>query len=178
VRIAISGTHSTGKSTLIAELAPRLPDYEPVEEPYHALCGEGYEFADQPSIEDFELMLYRSISDLEGAGSNVLFDRCPADYLGYLAALYGQAGDARGDMFRQVAEVMGRLDLIVFVPIEHPDRIGGTGAGRRLRSRVNDLLRELLLEGTLGVRVPVVEVTGSPHERASQVLARLAVIPG
>lgn len=34
MRIAVSGSHRTGKSTLIAELAALLPGYSTVDEPY------------------------------------------------------------------------------------------------------------------------------------------------
>jgi uridine kinase len=46
VRIAISGTHFSGKSTLVGGLSDALPTYSIVEEPYVLLAEEGYEFAE------------------------------------------------------------------------------------------------------------------------------------
>ena len=80
MRIAVSGTHFSGKSTLVEELAAALPGYLAVEEPYFLLMEEGHEF-------DFELQLERSIELLSGSEPDVIFDRCPVDMLGYLLVL-------------------------------------------------------------------------------------------
>lgn len=45
MRIVISGTHFSGKSTLVEALPDALPQYTTIEEPYHLLQEEGYEFA-------------------------------------------------------------------------------------------------------------------------------------
>ena len=89
MRIAISGTHFSDKSTLVETLSEALPEYTTVEEPYHLLQEEGYEFAELPSLEDFELQMERSIENLDGSASNIIFDRCPADILGYLLSYTG-----------------------------------------------------------------------------------------
>src|SRR4028119_353553 len=46
MRIAVSGTHAAGKSTLVAELSALLPDHAVVDEPYHLLAEDGHEFAE------------------------------------------------------------------------------------------------------------------------------------
>ena len=46
MRIAISGTHFSGKSTLVEALSEALPQYTIVEEPYYLLQEEGHEFAE------------------------------------------------------------------------------------------------------------------------------------
>jgi hypothetical protein len=58
MRIAISGSHRTGKSTLIEELAVSLPEYSTVEEPYHLLEEDGHEVS-HPALEDLEQQLQR-----------------------------------------------------------------------------------------------------------------------
>ena len=75
VRIAISGTHRVGKSTLVEELSAALPKYKTVDEPYHAMEEDGYEFADPPSLEDFEAQLEHAIETLNESEDNTLFDR-------------------------------------------------------------------------------------------------------
>jgi AAA domain-containing protein len=179
MRVAVSGTHATGKSTLIAELARQLPGYEVVDEPYDALADEGHAFTALPSVDDFEVLRDRSIADLEGvAAPSVLFDRCPADYFAYLTALRGADAGPSGAAFARATAAMARLDLIVFVPIERPDRIEpGIGERRRLRTRVDALLRAILLDGGWALRTPVLEVTGTPAERARHVLQHLAPAP-
>src|SRR5688500_18057180 len=88
MRVAVSGTHAVGKSTLIADLRYLLPQYVALEEVYHALVEEGQVFAEMPTAESSELQLERSCSMLEEErGRNVIFDRCPVDYLAYLTAL-------------------------------------------------------------------------------------------
>lgn len=61
MRIAISGTHFSGKSTLIATLLKQFPNFTSVEEPYVLLEEQGYEFSNPPSIEDFEQQLEFSV---------------------------------------------------------------------------------------------------------------------
>lgn len=59
MRIAFSGAHRVGKSTLIEALAARLPGYRTYDEPYHLLEEEGHDFSDPPTPEDFERQLRR-----------------------------------------------------------------------------------------------------------------------
>ena len=44
MRIAISGSHLVGKTSLAEALADTLPRYELFAEPYHLLEEEGYEY--------------------------------------------------------------------------------------------------------------------------------------
>jgi predicted ATPase len=88
MRIAISGSHATGKSTLILELARRFPELTAIDESSYLLAEQGHAFSDPPTIEDFELLFDHSIATLTAAHSeSVIFDRTPADYLAYIAAL-------------------------------------------------------------------------------------------
>jgi len=61
MRIAVSGSHHTGKSTLLADLAEQLPGYTTIPEPYELLEEEGYDFAQPPALEDYVRQLERSI---------------------------------------------------------------------------------------------------------------------
>jgi hypothetical protein len=73
---------------------------------------------------------------------------------------------------------MRRLDLVVFVPIEHPDRMSVPSSGYgRLRRRVDEELQEIVLDDRWDFGVPAIEVVGSPAERAGQVLAYLESNP-
>lgn len=175
MRIAVSGAHATGKTTLIAELARVLPGYAVLEEPYHSLASEGHAFEPLPSLDDFELLLERSVSSVTKVDStNVLFDRAPVDYLAYLEALSRDPG-ALTHWVPRVAEAMARLDLVVFVPIERPDRIGGAATEwARLRRRVNRTLATMLLDDEWGFGARVAEVSGTPGDRAEQVCEWLA----
>ena len=176
MRIAVSGAHGTGKSTLITDLARNLPGYAVAEESYHALVAEGHAFAAQPSREEFELLLERScLTLIANDAPNLLLDRCPADYLGYLVAAPGPLSDVLGRWFERVSAAMRTLDLVVFVPIEHPERIDPSAIERpRLRRRADDALREIVVEDTWGFIPDAIEVSGTTEERVNQVLAWFA----
>lgn len=130
-----------GKTTLLEAVHARLPAYQHVEEPYRWLEDEGHEFSDPPSAEDFERQLRRSIDSIAESSARTLFDRCPLD-------------------------PVATLDLVVLVSIETPDRITlSSHEDRRLRRRVDDRLRTLLLDDPYGFDTEVLEVAGPLDNR-------------
>src|SRR5439155_19857474 len=112
MRVAISGTHRSGKSTLVEVLSELLPRYALVDEPYHQLEEESYEFAETPTVEDFEAQLARSVADLREARLNALFDRCPVDLLAYWAVHDDGGACDFGAWLPRVRRAMRRLDLV------------------------------------------------------------------
>jgi predicted ATPase len=174
MRIAFSGTHRSGKSTLLRHVADLLPGYATVDEPYHLLEEEGHETAEQPSIEDFEAQLETSLASLQAAGTKVLFDRCPADILGYLRVHEDSAAFDADPWMERVREAMKTLDLIVFVPIEGHDRIAlAAHEDRDHRMAVHRELEQLLLGEGLAEDVEILEVAGDVASRVRQVMARV-----
>jgi predicted ATPase len=175
MRIAFSGTHRTGKSTLVAALAARLPGYATVDEPYHLLEEDGYEVGEQPSIEDFEAQLERSIAALEEGHRDVLFDRCPADIVAYLETHEDAAAFDRDLWMGRVRRAMETLDLIVLVPIEGRDRIAlAAHEDRAWRAAVDEALEALLVDNALELDVEVMRIEGAVAARVAQVMARIA----
>jgi predicted ATPase len=174
MKIAVSGAHRVGKSTLVEALGEALAGHAVVEEPYHQLAEEGHEFAAFPSVEDFELMLRRCIQDARDRSGDVLFDRCAVDLLAYLRCHEEAELAALDDWLPAVGEALQGLDLVVFVPVEEPDRMPlGRSRDAELRRAVDEQLREMLVDGSLGLDVEVVEVSGAVDERVAQVLARV-----
>lgn len=172
MRIAVSGAHRTGKTTLIEELSRALPAYAVVDEPYYLLEEEGHEFAEMPSLEDFELQLERSIQCIADSEDDQLFDRCPADMLAYLVTHHDSDGFDVDDWIPRVRSAMRRLDLIVFVPIEDPDRVVVSDPEEsELRQRVDEELRDIVVDDRWDFGVDAIEVAGTPRQRAGQVLA-------
>jgi DNA-binding NarL/FixJ family response regulator len=57
MRVGISGTHGTGKTTLAEALCAHLPGHVAADEPYYLLEEEGYEFGFPPSLEDYRALL-------------------------------------------------------------------------------------------------------------------------
>ncbi len=173
MRIAISGSHATGKSSLVAELSHRVADFATIEEPYYLLEADGYVFDTPPTTDDFVALLERAVALLgERREAPVLFDRSPADYLAYIAAKHVKARSDLRDLTTAVASALETLDLVVFVSVERADRIAGAELPR-LRRRVDRFLREMLIEGAWGFDVPVLEVHGTVAERTAQVIARI-----
>lgn len=170
MRIAIAGTHRSGKTTLVEDLSAALPQHLVVEEPYYLLVEEGHDFAEMPSVEDFELQLERSIDLVDDGEPNVIFDRCPADFLGYLLTHTEARAFDFESWLPRVRAAMASLDLVVFLPVEERDRIAlPASEDGELRAQVDEKLREILLENAFGFEVDVLEATGTPRERVRQV---------
>jgi predicted ATPase len=173
MRVAVSGTHRSGKSTLIEELARLLPAYSVVDEPYHLMVEEGHELSHPPSLEDFEAQLERSIEELKDDRDNVLFDRCPVDFLAYISVHPDSEAFDLDEWLPRLREAVQTLDLIVFVPLEDRDRIALASSEDDDDSReaVDERLKELLLEDDLDV--DVFEVEGDLATRVRAVLRRI-----
>lgn len=173
MRIAISGAHFSGKSTLIASLLEQLPGYLSVDEPYFLLEEDGYECSDPPSLEDFEQQLKRSITAIQESSNNTIFDRCPLDCLAYALSIAETDIDIE-DWIQMIEEVIELLDLIVFVPIENRIPVPAS-EDLKLRRNVNEKLQEMLLEDSLGIldNIEVLEVTGSLVKRVNLIKSKI-----
>jgi predicted ATPase len=175
MRIAVCGSHGTGKTTLVDALAPHLPGHEVIDEPYRQLEDDGEAFAERPTPDDVERQLERAVTGLDQSGPDSLFDRCPADLLAYLESIADGGTDDLAAWVERARPAMQRLDLIVFVGIEHPDRIDRAAVRfRRLRRDVDVALRDIVLDDRWSFGVPVIEVTGTTTDRVGQILRHLA----
>lgn len=174
MRVAFTGAHFTGKSSLIAALARWLPGYQIMPEPYYQLAEEGYHFAALPVPEDFEAQLARAIENLETSEARTLFDRCPLDFLAYLAAHAESPTVDRDEHFEACRQALKKLDLLVYLPIEEPDLITlPASQDEDFRQRADEALRELLLDAADEWGVPVLEIQGDVFRRVARVLAHL-----
>lgn len=169
MRIAISGSHRVGKSTLVEELSEALPKYETVDEPYHLLEEDGYESATPPTLEDFEAQLECSLESFADDQTNVIFDRCPADIVAYLLSHEDAGSFDVDEWIERVREAMQSLDLVVFVPIEARVKVRSD----ELRDDVDVKLREILVDDSLGFGVEVLVVEGDVQTRIDQVFTRV-----
>lgn len=169
MRIAISGTHFSGKSTLIATLLRQFPKFTSVSEPYVLLEELGYEFSNPPSVEDFEQQLEFSVRSIMESRNNTFFDRCPVDCLAYALAI----GEVDVESWIQKMDsALQMLDLIVFLPIEDRERIPiPLSEDLKLRKKVDENLHDMLLNDSLEIlkNLEVIEVTGSVEKRARMV---------
>ncbi|MCO8276482.1 ATP-binding protein [Actinoplanes sp. TRM 88003] len=174
MRVGISGTHGTGKTTLVEALTARLPGHVGVEEPYYLLEAEGYEFQFPPSREDYRALVGRSARSLRSAGSGVVFDRTPLDYLAYLAAGGADLSEELdGELLRPAFASLDLLVITVITP--ETERMLPAAELPGLRARMNDALVELVYDDPLGAweDVPVLELSGSVDGRVEGVIAAL-----
>lgn len=157
MRVAVTGTHGVGKSTLIEEFLRVHPEFEFEPEPYVVLVEDyGEEFSAEPCVEDFVRQLEFNLErvDQHAAGENVIYERCPLDFLAYLNAL----GTNSQTLTDRVSEAMQQLDLLVYLPLDDaPD----TDEFPKLRKAMDQQLSELLTTAN----VTVVEATGTASQR-------------
>jgi hypothetical protein len=174
MRVAISGTHRTGKTTLARALGARLPGHLVADEPYHRLEDQGYEFAFPPSPGDYRTLLACSARSLTAVRPDVIFDRTPLDYLAYLAATGADAADQADAA--TLGPAFARLDLLVITPITpETERVLPAADQPGLRERMNEALLRLVYDDPLEAwtDVPVLELTGPLGQRLDAVLAAL-----
>ena len=175
MRIAISGTHCCGKSTLIEEFLITHPEYTHEPEAYETLQDElGESFAAEPSAEDFRRQLEHCVNRLEQyrESDDVIFERCPADYLAYMLALTDLRRDSQAS--RVAAESMGiarsgmkRLDIVVFLRLDRQDFEVSDEEDPELRRLVDEKLESILSDNELDLfsELLILEPPGPTGER-------------
>jgi len=157
MRIAVSGTHGVGKSTLVDEFLRLHPEFAYEPEPYAVLVEDyGEQFSEEPCVEDFLRQLEFNLERLgqHASGEKVIYERCPLDFLAYLNALDSNVPEA---MLKRISYAMQQLDLIVYLPLEHE----GGAEYPKLRRAVDRELSDILSS----TNVTVVEATGSTEQR-------------
>lgn len=164
MRIAVSGTHGTGKSTLIDEFLRTHPEFAHEAEAYTVMVEElGEEFSAEPCVEDFYRQLEFNIDRLQqhAPGERVIYERCPLDFLAYIDALDPKSTNA---VLQPVSDAMRHLDLIVYLPLtdtapEYP----------KLQKAVDRRLSAIFSDDEFDVlsscRATIVEASGSTARR-------------
>jgi hypothetical protein len=169
MRIAVSGTHASGKSTLIADFAARHPRYEAMPDPFE-LIDERF---DRPNPAMFLQQLRIAAERLdETDAADVIAERSPLDFLAYLMALeqLGRA-TASADVLERAraltASALGHVDLIVVLPLTGRDGIrAGADEDLELREAMDAALLELVGDADLiPAKTRVVEITGDREAR-------------
>ena len=127
MRIAVSGSHSLGKSTVVNDWVAARKGYLREEEPYRALGLFGpYEilFRDASTRLHNGIQLHYCIGRVHRYATrdaNVIFDRSPVDYLAY-SQFTADCGTTDIDdefvksMVPAVRECLDHLDILAFVP--------------------------------------------------------------
>ena len=175
MRVAVSGTHCSGKSTLIDAFLSAHSEFAFEPEPYEAL-GElyGEAFGAEPSAEDFFRQLEYQIERLHRyhPGDCVIFERSPVDFLAYLLTLEDLRRDTADAALTKRAVSVARnavtlLDLIVYLPAA--DVAAPESEDPKLRRAMDTRLERILLDDELDMftndRPSIVELTGPTAQR-------------
>lgn len=181
MRIVVSGTHASGKSTLISDFVQRHPDYVVLPGPFELIDESG----DAPSGAVFASQLRVSADRLaaEPRGTHLIAERGPLDFLAYLLALAELDGAAIDDRVMEgavglTARAMDDVDLLVVLPLTAHDAIHvGSDEHLDLRAAMNDELLDLVDDPDLvGAGVVVVEIVGDPESRVAALEAAVAAL--
>ena len=188
MRIAISGSHSLGKSTLVWDWIKRHPQYTREEEPFRALDGEMYDIrfrqesnrlhnGIQMYYNASRVNLYSSINDC------VIFDRAPVDYIAYSQYTADKKTTDIDDAFvdamvPRVKETLQRLDLVVFIPMTNRWPVEMEDDGIRpvdlpYRAEVDAIFKQIYRDERFLVmpnknRPKLIELWGSREQRLDQ----------
>lgn len=157
MRIAVSGTHGVGKSTLIEEFLRLHPEFEHEPEPYEVMVDDyGEEFSAEPCVEDFLRQVEFNLERLgqHARDEKVIYERCPLDFLAYINALDSSVSQK---LLERISDAMRQLDLIVYLPLDD----ASDGEYPKLRRAMDHQLSEILTS----TNVAVVEATGSSAQR-------------
>lgn len=170
--VVISGTHASGKSTLISDFVARHPEFTVLPDPFEMLDEAEIDlsndiFFDQLQVASARL---RELAD----GRSWIAERGPLDFLAYLDALVALRRPTRSpDLFARGREIaadgMAHVDLLVLLPLTDADEIEvPDDEDPELRDAMNDSLLELADDPDLVGDATVIEITGSPASRLAQ----------
>ncbi len=159
MRIAISGTHSVGKSTLVSDFLNTHSLYTREEEPYRALRDSfDIKFGKDSTRYCNGIQLYYNISRVLSylEGSSIIFDRSPVDYIAYslYTAKYGQTDLDQAfveSLIEPTRSSLKNIDLLIFVPISETYPIALEDDGIRYtdesyRDEVDAIFKEIYRE--------------------------------
>lgn len=170
MRIVVSGTHASGKSTLISDFALRHPEFTVLPDPFD-LIDETW---DRPTASLFARQLRLAADRLgpDGSAEDLIAERGPLDFLAYLLALDELAGvTGSSDLLARssavTTEALTRVDVLVVLPLTAADRIvPGADEHGELRDAMNTVLLELIDDAELiGEHAQVAEIVGTRDER-------------
>lgn len=177
MRLAISGTHCSGKSTLVEAFLAAHPNYKHEPEAYEQLQESyGESFLAEPSAEEFLRQLEYHIERLQTYrdSPDVIFERCAVDYLAYQQALIElKRGGAVIDVFERSIEltrsVIELVDIVAYLPVIKTDLYVPDDEDPELRTAMDECLERLLVDDELelfnAVRPAVHEVYGTTQQR-------------
>lgn len=151
MRIAVSGTHFIGKSTLIEDFIKAHPNYKCEIEPYYKMQDEKtMELSLEPSLDSLLEQLDYSIGQINKLSNerNVIFDRCPVDFIAYAMCVTDQdsidiTDTEVAERFSDVKDALNNLDIIIFMPISKENSIEYTEENPAYRSAADKCFKKI-----------------------------------
>jgi hypothetical protein len=165
VRIAVSGTHCSGKSTLIESFLAVHPEFAHEPEPYEWLAETYGEVHADDFLQQLEICIER-LNQYERRAC-VVFERSPADFVAYLRAL----GESATEALPLLAAGLRNLDVVVFLPLDASIAVPDD-ENPELRAAVDEQLAQILLDDELDVvpsTLQIIEARGTLHERLATI---------
>lgn len=173
--IVVSGTHASGKTSLVEAFATAQPRFRILPDPFETLDEYRTDAGASIFYQQLEVTAARLLELPDGP---VIAERGPLDFLAYLDALERLGRPTRSpDHFRRgvdlCIEAMKMVDLVVLLNLDPVHRIDvPEDEDPDLRSAMNEALFELADSEDLTGGAEVVEVAGAPDTR----LARLELV--
>lgn len=194
MRIAISGSHSLGKSTVVNDWVAAHPDFHREEEPYRVLGLNGpYEICFREASTRLQngIQLYYNVSRIHrypATADKVIFDRAPVDYIAYSQYTANQGTTDIDDDFVEsmvpaVRESPDHLDILAFVsksdawPVEMEED-GIRPVDHAYRDEVDTIFKEIYRNSRFNI-IPksggprIIELFGPPMQRLEQIRAAI-----
>ncbi len=177
MRIVVSGTHCSGKSTLVSDFLAAHRDYTHEPEPWEWLVEVYNEsMPEEPDGAGFYRQLEVSVERLRTyrRTAQLIAERCPLDFLAYILALDDLGRDRQAmQLVEPAVELahlgMEQIDLLIVLPLNHADGIEvPESEDPELRDAMNDRLLDLIASNDydlLGTSQRVVEVRGGRKQR-------------
>ena len=183
MRIVVSGTHASGKSTLISDFVLAHPEFAVLPDPFE-LIDEAWD-APNAAMLTAQLRIAADRLHADEHGEWVIAERGPVDFLAYLLALAEVTGRTADDELVErataiTADALGGVDLLVILPLSAGDPIHvGVDEDLELREAMNRILLELIDDpDVIGEHVRVAEVTGDPGSRLAALETLVGVARG
>lgn len=189
MRSAVSGTHFIGKSTLIADFIKAHPDYKSEIEPYYNLQDEtAGDLSLEPTLDNLIAQLNYSIKQILSFKhtKNIIFDRCPVDFLAYAMCSadlhWGNFQDSEiAELFPEIKEALNlnQLDLIVFLPISKENQIDYDEDNPEYRKETDKYFKKIYRDDIYDIfpshcHPRVIEITGTRTARIRKIESYLA----